>query len=98
MLIFGYHPDLANMVTSEPNTGLTPRQAEDLLRQYGPNDPAPRTRHSIVRDLLFMFVNPLVVILLIPAALSGFLCQVVDAVIIVIMVLTCIAINFYHSR
>src|SRR5258708_18754692 len=78
-------------------TGLTSRQAEDLLRQYGPNDPAPRNRHSIVRDLLFMFVNPLVIILLIAAALSGFLGQVADAFIIVTMVLTGIAINFYQS-
>src|SRR6267142_4433759 len=97
MLIFGYHPGLANIPTTEPKTGLTSRQAEDLLRQYGPNDPAPRARHSMVRDLLFMFVNPLVVILLIAAALSGFLGQVADAFIIVIMVLTGIAIYFYQS-
>lgn len=85
------------MPTSAPKNGLTSQQAEDLLRRYGPNEPAPRKRSSIFRDLVFMFVNPLVVILLIAAALSGFLGQVVDAVIIVVMVLTGIVINFYQS-
>jgi Mg2+-importing ATPase len=75
---------------------LTSQQAEERLRQFGPNDPAPKPRRSGV-ELLLLFLNPLVIILLIAAVLSGFLGQVVDAVIIIVMVLVGVSINFYQT-
>jgi P-type Mg2+ transporter len=78
-------------------TGLTSAQAEQRLRQFGPNDPAPARRRSAMAELLLLFANPLVVILLFAAILSGFLGQLTDAVIIVTMVSVGIAINFYQT-
>jgi len=66
--------------------GLTQTEAEQRLRQYGPNDPAPAHRRSKLVELLALFSNPLIIILLFAAVLSGFLGQVVDAIIIVMMV------------
>jgi P-type Mg2+ transporter len=80
-----------------PDRGLTALQAQERLRQFGSNDPAPAKRRSGAVDLLVLFLNPLVIILLIAAALAGFLGQLVDAVIIVVMVLVGIAINFYQT-
>ncbi len=77
--------------------GLTSLEAAERLHEFGPNDPAPARRRSGVSDLLLLFLNPLVIILLIAAVLAGFLGQLVDAIIIIVMVLIGIAINFYQT-
>jgi P-type Mg2+ transporter len=97
-----------NMITAVPSTrealageGLTSEEAERRLRQFGPNDPSPPRRASAVRELLRLFLNPLVLILLIAACISGFLGQAVDAGIIIAIVLLSVAIDFgqtYRSR
>jgi P-type Mg2+ transporter len=77
--------------------GLTSQEAEVRLKQFGPNDPAPRHGRSVIVELLLLFVNPLIIILLIAALISGFIGQILDAVIIVGMVLTGVGINFYQT-
>jgi Mg2+-importing ATPase len=83
--------------SGQPNPGLTSQQAAERLKQFGPNDPKPQLRRSPLAELLLLFLNPLVIILLLAAVLSGFLGQLVDAVIIVVMVLVGIAVNFYQT-
>src|SRR3989440_7464646 len=80
-----------------PASGLTSQEAEERLRKFGPNDPAPAQRHSALAELLFLFANPLVIILLIAAVVSGFIGQLLDAGIIVVMVFIGIAVNFYQT-
>src|SRR5262245_6264402 len=48
-----------------PNLGLSQREAEERLRQMGPNDPSPRNRGALLAELLVLVANPLVIILLI---------------------------------
>lgn len=78
-------------------TGLTSQEAEARLEQYGPNDPEPARRHSAIRDLLRLFLNPLVLILLIAASISGFIGQAVDAGIIITIVLLSVATDFVQT-
>jgi len=78
-------------------SGLASQEAEKRLKQFGPNDPAPSHQRSIVGELLLLFVNPLVIILLLAAVISGFIGQLLDAGIIVVMVLVGVAINFYQT-
>ena len=81
--------------------GLTSSEAAGRLAQFGPNDPAPARGRSGVVQLLALFLNPLVIILLIAALASAFLGEIVDAGIIVTIVLLGVAINFtqtYRSR
>src|SRR6516164_6383279 len=80
-----------------PLRGLTAAEASERLREFGPNDPAPRRRGALFQELLLLFVNPLVVILLIASILSAVLGQRTDAVIIFVIAMSSVAINFFQT-
>src|SRR6476646_4957854 len=77
--------------------GLTSEEAAARLQEYGPNDPSPAKRSSALSELLLLFLNPLVIILIFAAILSGFTGQLLDAVIIIVMVAVGVVINFYQT-
>jgi P-type Mg2+ transporter len=77
--------------------GLSSAEAETRLDQFGPNEPAPAKRSSAVLELLLLFLNPLVVILLVAALASLVLGDASDALIIIVMVLLGVAINFIQT-
>ncbi len=77
--------------------GLSSREAQDLLSQWGPNDPTPVRRAALAVELLVLFLNPLVIILLVASGASAILGQRVDAAIIVLIVILSIAINFVQT-
>jgi len=58
-----------------PLQGLTQEEEARRLRKFGPNDPTPRRQGELLFELLSLFVNPLVVILLIASILSAVLGQ-----------------------
>ncbi len=81
--------------------GLTSEEAQRRLAQYGPNDPTPVARGALIRELLGLFLNPLVIILLFAAIVSGILGQRSDAGIIFVLVILGVSINFgqtYRSQ
>jgi Mg2+-importing ATPase len=78
-------------------TGLTAQEAEARLDRFGPNEPAATQHHSFVSDLLHVFMNPLVLILVIAAVASAFLGDKVDAGIIGVIVLLSAAIDLGQS-
>jgi P-type Mg2+ transporter len=78
-------------------TGLSSTEAEARLDQYGPNEPAPAKRGSAVIELLLLFLNPLVIILVVAASASLVLGDASDALIILVMVLLGVAINFIQT-
>src|SRR5690348_8054527 len=82
---------------SSTEQGLSTIEAAQLLATYGPNEPAPVRRLSALTQLLYLFANPLVIILLVASVIAGSLGQRVDALIIVTMVLLGITINFWQS-
>ena len=77
--------------------GLTSEEAAARLAQVGPNDPAPRRRSPAVAELLRLFLNPLVLILLIAAVVSAFLGEGVDAGIIIAIVVLSVTIDFAQT-
>ena len=79
------------------NTGLTSAEATERLARFGPNEPAPVKRRSGVVALLLLFLNPLAIILLLAAVVSGFLGETVNAAIIVAMVVLGNGINFAQT-
>src|SRR5689334_2039894 len=82
---------------SIPEPGLTSAEAARRLAAYGPNEPAPVRRLSAVVQLLHLFANPLVVILLVASVIAASLGQGVDALIIVTMVVLGVSMNFWQS-
>jgi P-type Mg2+ transporter len=77
--------------------GLTSEEARRRLAEYGPNEPVRRRHFSTVAQLVHLFANPLVIILLAASAISASLGQRVDALIIVTIVVLSISINFWQS-
>jgi Mg2+-importing ATPase len=78
-------------------TGLTPQEAAARLDQFGPNEPTATQHHSLLSDFLHAFSNPLVLILVIAAIISGFMGEAADAGIIGIIVLLSAAIDVTQS-
>jgi Mg2+-importing ATPase len=77
--------------------GLTQREAEERLRQVGPNHPSPRKRAALLIELLVLFLNPLVIILLIAVLISVVVGQVADASIIFVIAMLGVVINFIQT-
>jgi len=82
---------------SSVESGLSGVEAARRLAAYGPNEPVPVRRLSALVQLLQLFANPLVIILLVASAIAGSLGQHVDALIIVTMVVLGVTINFWQS-
>ena len=88
-------------VSTTALTGLTAREAEERLSQFGPNEPTPASHGALLRELVVLFVNPLVIILLFASLASAILGQKVDAGIIFVLVVLGVSINFgqtYRSQ
>jgi P-type Mg2+ transporter len=86
---------LEQLRTSE--RGLTGEEADARLARAGPNEPAPARHAAVAVQLLQLFANPLVLILLIASGVSAFLGEIVSASIIVGIVLLGIAVNFVQT-
>jgi Mg2+-importing ATPase len=92
----------ASQVTAPPAMpahirGLTSQEAAERLKKFGVNDPAPARRRSMAGELLAIVANPLIFILVIAAAVSAFIGQLLDGAIIITMVVTGAGINFYQT-
>jgi len=86
-------------VTETPLTGgLASKVAAERLARYGPNDPTPRKRRSVLIDFLRLFLNPLVLVLLIAALASAALGQATDAGIIFAIVILSSTLEFGQTR
>src|SRR5215475_3533380 len=77
--------------------GLSSDEARRRLDEFGPNDPAPVKRAPLVKQLLLLFANPLVIILLIASLISAVIGDIVNASIIIIIVLLSSALNFIQT-
>jgi P-type Mg2+ transporter len=77
--------------------GLSSQEAADRLKQFGPNEPAAKKRGGPLVELLQLFLNPLVVILLIAAGASFVLGDKTDAIVILVIICLGVAINFVQT-
>jgi Mg2+-importing ATPase len=77
--------------------GLTSAEAARRLAEAGPNEPVVVHHLSTLLQLLRLFANPLVLILLVASVISAALGQPTDATIIVAMVLLGVGINFWQG-
>ncbi len=77
--------------------GLTTQEAKARLAKIGPNEQAPARRAAGLIQVLLLFANPLVIILLIASIVSAFVGEIVNATIIALMVVVSIVINFFQT-
>jgi Mg2+-importing ATPase len=82
---------------SAPLKGLSFQEAADRQNQYGANNLVSVKRSTAVMELLGLFLNPLVIILLVASLLSFILGDGADAGIILVIVLLGISINFRQT-
>lgn len=80
-----------------PREGLTTQEALRRLRQIGPNEPAPARRTATLLQILQLFANPLVIILLMASLVSAVVRDFVNAAIIITIVLLSSALNFIQT-
>lgn len=86
---------LANLRTKP--VGLNSEEARRLLEEYGPNELQAARRVSPWSLLLDQFKNVLIIILLAATALSAFLGEGVDAIVIGIIVLFAVGLGFIQE-
>ncbi|HXU21212.1 MAG TPA: magnesium-translocating P-type ATPase [Verrucomicrobiae bacterium] len=77
--------------------GLSSEEAAARLAEYGPNDATPKKHAETALELLRLFLNPLVSILLIASLASFLLGDKADATLILVIVLLSVSINFVQT-
>ena len=82
---------------SSSGKGLTTAQAKATLALYGPNDISHVRRRPVILEFLDHFKNLLVIILLFAAAISVFVGEFIDAVIIFFIVLASVTLDFFQE-
>jgi Mg2+-importing ATPase len=78
-------------------TGLTGAEADRRLARFGPNVLRPRARRSIALQFLSRFSNPLVLLLLAAAVISGITRDAASAAILIAVVLLSITLDFVQE-
>ncbi|MFA5393598.1 MAG: magnesium-translocating P-type ATPase [Candidatus Ratteibacteria bacterium] len=78
--------------------GLSEREVEIRLEEYGHNEPARKKKRTIIVKILSYFVNPLVVVLLIIASFSLFFGQKISAVLVFLMAAMSVFLSFIQEH
>jgi Ca2+-transporting ATPase len=78
--------DMENQYVTHLERGLTPEEAAERLKKYGPNELIEKPRPGFLSMLLSQFSNFLVIILIVAAGVSLLLGEVVDALAIMVIV------------
>jgi Mg2+-importing ATPase len=78
--------------------GLSSAEAEASFEKWGPNEIVHVRKLSAVEDFFSRFTNPLVLILLVAAILSGFLGDKISAITIIAIVLLSLILDFVNTH
>ncbi|MGD0534773.1 MAG: magnesium-translocating P-type ATPase [Methanoregula sp.] len=88
--------ELFSVLGSSP-AGLTSEQAQAGLLRFGQNDISHIRKVPVILQFLGHFKNLLIIILLIAAAISLFVGELIDAVIIFIIVFASVTLDFFQE-
>ena len=89
--------EVLNELKIDINTGLTPEEVNERLRQYGFNELTKEEKASPLALFFGQFKNVLTIILLIATVLSFMVGEAVDAVFILIIVIFCAVLGFIQE-
>jgi len=79
--------ELETQLSTHLEKGLTPEEAQERLKKFGPNELQEKPRPSFLQMLLAQFNNFLVMILIVAAVVSLFLGEYIDAIAIMVIVI-----------
>ncbi len=85
-------------LTTDSERGLSEAEARRRFERDGPNRFTKRRGKSLFRRLLAQFTEPLVLILIVAAVVSGALGDIPDAVVIAIVVIVNAVIGFFQEQ
>ena len=88
---------LASAPVGSALQGLSHQEAAERLTQFGPNTFRNHHRHSLLRQFLSRFQNPLVIVLLIASSVSALTGEVANFVIISCIVLMSVSLDFVQE-
>lgn len=77
--------------------GLTSQEASKKLKEFGFNEPVTLRKRGAVVRILLLFTEPLFIILLIASAVSLFVGDEINSIIIIMMVLLGVILNFVQT-
>ena len=89
--------DSALLQLGTSHSGLTSEEAQKRLTVYGHNEIAGRKKRTAIVQFLLLFRSPLVIILLIAGAISGFVGEMTNATIIFAIVIMSVLLDFYQE-
>ncbi|HVU05211.1 MAG TPA: magnesium-translocating P-type ATPase [Polyangiaceae bacterium] len=78
--------------------GLGAEQVQRLAAEFGPNEPLPVRKESVVRTFLVRSLNPLVTILVLSSIVSAALGDVVNTSIVLAVVVLSVAVEYAQTR
>jgi len=78
-------------------SGLSEKEAQERLEEYGYNEPAKKKKRSIILQILSKFTNPLVIVLLIIATLSLFFGEKISALLVSLMAIMSVFLSFIQE-
>lgn len=74
--------------------GLSEKEAEARLKQYGYNEPARKKTESVFRQIILKFFNPLILILLVIVFFSLFFGEKISAIFVSCMIVISVFLDF----
>ncbi|MFL5345120.1 MAG: magnesium-translocating P-type ATPase [Hyalangium sp.] len=80
------------------SSGLSSAEAAARLERYGPNVPEQRGRHSPVREFLWRFRDPLVLVLLVASVVSALTGDLTSASIIATVLMMSVTLDFLQEH
>lgn len=86
--------EIISLLKTNRETGLSTLEARERLAKYGPNTLEKEKGPSALRILASQFSNVLILILLAATVVSGFLGELVDAIVILIIVVLVAVLGF----
>jgi len=89
-------PEMLRTLQTSPQ-GLSGAEAQQRLRQYGPNSLARESPFAGILAFFRIFADPLVLILLFASVISFVTGDQIDALIIIVIVLLSVLLNFFQE-
>jgi Mg2+-importing ATPase len=95
--ISGVHPDVVLEQFKTSVHGLSEREVESRLKEYGHNETARKKNRTVLVQILSKFLNPLVIVLAIIGIFSLFFGEKISAAIILMMILMSVMLAFFQE-